>query len=140
VLVASPDYLARRGVPERPTDLVWHDTIFGTTRPGAIEWRFGPPKRTSVVRLSPRLLVNEVEAQLLAARAGRGIARLLSYQVADDISAGSLLRLLRAFEPPALPVQLVAAGGGHMPRKIRAFLDHAAAQLRELPVIHPDNG
>ena len=88
-----------------------------------------------VVRLSPRLLVNEVEAQLLAARAGRGIARVLSYQVADDLAAGSLIRLLPASEPPPLPVQLVTRGGGHMTSKVRAFLDHAWERLRTLEVI-----
>lgn len=88
-----------------------------------------------MVRLSPRLLVNEVEAQLLAVRAGRGIARLLSYQVADDLAAGSLVRLLAEFEPPPLPVHLVAQSGSHMAPKVRAFLDYAAAELRGLQVI-----
>ena len=64
--------LARRGVPRTPADLATHDTIFGMARSPAREWRFG---RGSVVRLSPRLLVDDVEAQLQAAQAGRGIAR-----------------------------------------------------------------
>lgn len=135
VVVASPAYLARRGTPEAPSDLAAHDTIFGTPRSEHLEWRFGGRRRVSIVRLSPRLLVNEVEAQLVAARAGHGIARVLSYQVADDLAAGSLVRLLRAFEPPPSPVQLVASGGRHMPAKTRAFLDYAAATLRELSVI-----
>ena len=135
VLVASPDYLAKHGVPAKPADLADHDTIFGTTRGGALEWRFGLPKRTLVVRLAPRLLVNEVEAQLVAVRASRGIARVLSYQVAEDLEAGRLVRLLRAFEPPPLPVQLVARSGSHMPPKVRAFLDYAAEALSQLRVI-----
>src|SRR5256885_2317858 len=57
VLVASPDYLTRRGPPSKPADLSGHDTIFGTIRAGSLEWRFGSPKRSTVVRLSPRLLV-----------------------------------------------------------------------------------
>ncbi len=136
VVVASPDYLARRGTPAKPADLSAHDTIFGTSRPGAFEWRFGPPKRPVVVRLSPRLLVNEVEAQLIAVRAGHGVARVLSYQVVDDLSAGRLTRLLQQYEPPPLPVQLVARSGTHMAPKVRAFLDHSAAALSKLRVIH----
>jgi DNA-binding transcriptional LysR family regulator len=88
------------------------------------------------VRLSPRLLVNEIEAQLIAARAGRGIARVLSYQVAEDLAAGALQRLLPAYEPASLPVQLVTLSGGHRAPKVRAFLDHAAEALHELGVIH----
>lgn len=135
LVVASPDYLARRGTPARPAELTAHDTIFSTSTWGPLEWRFGSRGRTTVVRLAPRLLANDVEARLAAARAGHGIARVLSYQVADDLAAGRLVRLLRPFEPPALPVQLVAASRAHMPPKIRAFLDLAAEQLVAVPVI-----
>ena len=44
---------------------------------------------------------------LIAVRAGRGIARTLSYQVADELLAGTLVRLLREFEPLAWPIRLV---------------------------------
>jgi DNA-binding transcriptional LysR family regulator len=136
LVVASPDYLARRGVPTKPGELTTHDTIFSTSTWGALEWRFGSRGRTTVVRLAPRLLTNDVEARLAAARAGHGIVRVLSYQVADDLAAGRLVRLLRSFEPPPLPVQLVAASRVHMPPKIRAFLDLAAERLAALPIIH----
>ena len=76
-------------------DLAAHDTIFGAARSSAREWRFGPSPRGAVVRLTPRLLVDDVDTQLQAARAGRGIARPLSYQVADDLAGGTLVRLLR---------------------------------------------
>ena len=86
----------------------------------------------------PRLIVNEVDAALIAARAGRGIARVLSYQAADDIAAGRLVRLLPNYEPPPLPVQLVAPSAGHRPARIGAFLDFAATALRALPLIHAE--
>lgn len=136
ILVASPAYLARRGTPKKPADLAAHDTILGIATSEPSEWRFGPPKRTTSVRLSPRLLVNETEARLVAARAGQGITRVLSYQVSEDLESGSLIRIMTAFEPPALPVQLVAPSGGHKTPKVRAFLDYAAASLGKLRVIH----
>ena len=132
MLVASPAYLAAHGVPRLVADLAGHQTIFGSGQTGAPEWRFGDG---TVIRLKPRLLVNEIEAQLIAVRSGRGVARLLSYQVVDDLAAGRLVRLLPGSEPPRLPVQLVARGGRHMAPKIRAFLDYAAAALRRLTVI-----
>jgi DNA-binding transcriptional LysR family regulator len=138
LIVASPEYLARRGIPTKPADLSSHDTIFGTSRQGSLEWRFGSRGRAAVVRLAPRLLVNEIDAQLVAARAGRGIVRVLSYQVVDDLATGALVRLLQEHEPPPLPVQLVTASRVHMPPKVRAFLDHAACQLESLKVIHAD--
>jgi DNA-binding transcriptional LysR family regulator len=140
VLVASPSYLAKRGAPEKPADLAAHDTIFESTRSEPSEWRFGPPKRTIVVRLSPRLLVNEAEARLVAVRAGQGIARVLSYQVSEELEAGSLVRLLAAFEPAPLPIHLVALRSGHKAPKAKAFLDYAAASLAGLRVIRPMDG
>lgn len=137
VLIASPAYLAQRGTPRKPAELAAHDTILGTAPAEASEWRFGQAKRTTVVRLSPRLLVNDIEAQLVAAHAGQGIARVLSYQVSDALEAGSLVRLLAAFEPPPLPVHLVAPSGGHKAPKVRAFLDYAAGSLAKLRVIRP---
>jgi len=135
VVVASPAYLARRGVPRTPSDLAKHDTIFGMARSAAREWRFGPSQRGAVVRLSPRLLVDDVEALLQAAQAGRGIARVLSYQVRDEVASGSLVRLLQDFEPELLPVQLVTSSRSHMAPKVRVFLDSAVKIFRDVDVI-----
>jgi len=130
VVVASPEYLARRGEPRTPPDLATHDTIFGMARSPAREWRFGPPTRGIVVRLVPRLLVDDVDAQLQAALAGRGIARPLSYQVTAELAAGTLVRILREFEPEPLPVHLVTSSRSHLSPKLRAFLDTATRTFR----------
>jgi DNA-binding transcriptional LysR family regulator len=136
VVVASPDYLSRRGTPATPADLSAHETIFSTSTSGPLEWRFGSRGRSVAVRLVPRLLVNDVEARLAAARAGQGIVRMLSYQVFEELASGKLVRLLQSFEPPSLPVQLLTASRAHMPPKIRAFIDLAAGELATLRAIH----
>lgn len=135
VLVASPAYVALHGVPRSPADLARHDVIFTSSGPGPLEWRFGAGRGTAV-RLAPRLLVNENDAMLLAVRAGRGIGRPLSYQVADELASGALVRLLPDLEPPALPVQLVTPSTRHAPPRVRAFLDDAARALSALDVVH----
>ena len=60
---------------------------------------------------------------------------MLSYQVAADIRAGKLVRLLESFEPEAQPVHLVTPSARITP-KVRAFLDHATDALLKLDVIH----
>jgi DNA-binding transcriptional LysR family regulator len=137
LLVASPDYLRRRGAPVTPADIVGHDTIASAAVGPGLTWRFGGPGGEARVVVTPRFIVNEIEAVLIAARAGRGLARPLSYQVAEDLAAGSLLRLLPEYEPPPLPVQLVVPGGRHLAPKVRAFLDHA---MERLPKIAPIGG
>jgi DNA-binding transcriptional LysR family regulator len=81
------------------------------------------------------LLVDDIEAQLQAVLAGRGIARVLSYQVSDELAAGSLVRLLQDFEPEPLPVQLVTLSRSHMAPKVRAFLDSAVRIFQDVDVI-----
>ncbi len=136
ILVAAPAYLERRGTPATLADLAGHDAIFGLPQRGGDEWRFGPGDRGPLLRFVPRLRVNDVSAMLHAVRAGRGIGRPLSYQVARDLDAGVLVRLMQDFEPGALPVQLVVPGGRHMAPRVRAFLDHAVEAFADLAVIH----
>ena len=138
VTVAAPAYLAHAGAPRTPADLAGRETIL-TTGPSQLpEWRYtGVDGREMVVKLSPRLTVSDVDATLSAARDGHGIARPLSYQVAEDLAAGRLVRLLEAFEPAPLPVQLVTPSARLTPARVRAFLDHAAAALAVLPAVRP---
>jgi DNA-binding transcriptional LysR family regulator len=135
VVVASPEYLVRRGVPRTPQDLLIHDTIFGMARSPSREWRFGPSPRGATVRLSPRLLVDDVETQLQAVQAGRGIARVLSYQVRDEVASGTLVQILMDFEPEPVPVHLVTSSRTNMAPKVRAFLDSAVKVFRDTDVI-----
>lgn len=135
--VASPAYLAGHGTPREPADLARHEALLGTSR-GAIEWTFGGRRRGAPTHLAGRLRVDDIETRLRLAREGRGVAQFLSYQVAEDLAAGHLVRLLRRFEAPPLPVQLLTKGRAHRAPKIDAFLDFAATKLSALPVLRLD--
>ncbi|HTD06792.1 LysR family transcriptional regulator [Undibacterium sp.] len=135
LLVASPDYISRRGAPQTPDELAAHDTIHTTGRPGPPEWRFRHAGREQTVRIAPRLLVNDVDAMLYAVKAGRGLGRPLSYQVADDLVNGSLLRLMPEWETDPLPVHLVVSSARYMAPKLRALMEHAAESLGKLEVL-----
>ena len=135
--VASPAYLASHGTPRMPADLARHEALLGTSR-GAMEWSFAGARSGASLHLAGRLRVDDVETRLRAARDGRGVAQFLSYQVADDLVSGRLVRLLRAFERPPLPVQLVTKGRAHRAPKIDAFLDFAAKRLSAVAILRPD--
>ncbi|POR56698.1 LysR family transcriptional regulator [Bosea psychrotolerans] len=140
VLVAAPAYLQRRPAPKRLADIAGHDVIANVGAGGDLIWRFGGGGQSSRIAITPRLIINEVEAVLIAARAGRGLARLLSYQAADDLAAGVLVRLLPEFEPSPSPVQLVVPSGQRLAPKVRAFIDFAASRLLHTSVIRPEPG
>lgn len=131
VVCASPPYLTDRGIPETPEDLGAHDciTFEGLMSPEAWSFPTTEPSQTSVP-IHSRLIVNTAEAATDAAIAGVGITRLLSYQAARAVRDGTLSVVLKAFEPPPWPVNLVYRGGGLQPLKVRAFLDFAAPRLK----------
>ncbi len=133
ILVASPAYLEKRGVPRSIRDLADHDSILIESRPVTRQWRFasGPHDRRQhqVIRLTPRILANDVEAAIAIAREGSGIVQVLSYQVAKDLSAGHLVRLLPEIEPAPTAVNLISTCMSHRPAKTTAFLDFAADAL-----------
>jgi DNA-binding transcriptional LysR family regulator len=130
VVCGSPRYMAERGVPRRPQDLASHDciTFDGLTSPGL--WTFTKGRSEISIPIRSRLIVNTAEAAVDAAVAGVGLARLLSYQIADAVMGGRLAVILEAFEPPPWPVSLVHHGQGLLPLKVRTFLDFAIPRLR----------
>lgn len=95
-------------------------------------WQLRDPETDALmaIPISSRLSVNTIEAAVTAAVRNVGITRLLLYQVADFIKAGKLQVVLEQFEPRPAPVSLVHAARGHMPLKMRRFLDFAAPRLR----------
>lgn len=135
VLVASPAYLAAHGAPSTPADLERHSIIYNAGLGNNTDWRFRDRGRELVVRLNPRLAVNEIDAILMAALAGHGIARPLSYQVAGQLAAGTLVRLLQDYEPLPLPVQLLLPSGRHMAPRLRACFDFLSEHLSGLAVL-----
>jgi DNA-binding transcriptional LysR family regulator len=130
VLCASPAYLAARGRPQTPDELGHHDCITFDNLASPHAWSFTDRGQALSVEVRSRLTVNTAEAAIDAALAGVGITRVLSYQVAEAIRAGTLALVLEAFEPPPWPVSLIHAGQGLLPLKVRAFLDFAAPRLK----------
>ena len=130
IVVASPDYLARRGTPQRPADLTDHDVVAFSGIAGVEHWVFREAAGDVNVAIRPRLVVSTAEAAIDAARAGFGLTRVLSYQAAEDVARGSLLRVLPAYEGDEVPIHLVYPGGRHPPPKLRAFLDFTTPRLR----------
>jgi len=130
VLCASPAYLEKRGTPRKPSDIDEHDTITFSGGVAEPEWGFQKNKKPIAVQPHARLVVNAVDVALAAAVAGRGLTRLLSYQVDADLRAGRLVTVLCDHEPTPLPVHVVHAGSKRASAKVRRFVDLAVERLR----------
>jgi DNA-binding transcriptional LysR family regulator len=131
VLCASPAYLKKHGTPRKPEDLLSHDCVTYDGYAVGSDWEFHSRGRTLTIEVPSRLVVSSVEAAVVAAVNGAGIARVMSYQIEEPMQSGRLVKLLEAFEPPPAPVNLMYAAQGQMPLKLRAFIDFAVPKLRE---------
>jgi len=133
VICASPDYLARVGVPKVPDDLSMLACVNFDGFTSSAAWTFGAKdKRVErTVPIRARLAVNTAEAAVDAAIAGIGVTRVLSYQAAQAVAEGKLKIVLAAYEPEPVPINLVYIGQGLLPLKMRAFLDFVAPRIRE---------
>jgi len=131
IVCASPDYLARRGTPRAPADLVHHDCLVFSDAPGSAEWRFADDgKAGRKIRISGRLWMNSLEALATVAKEGAGIVRVPSWQVEADLAAGRLVRLLTDYEPAPVPLHVMFQPSRLASPKIRAFADYLVERWR----------
>jgi DNA-binding transcriptional LysR family regulator len=132
VVCASPAYLQRFGMLRTLDDLAAHRCIRFDGLDAASAWVFaGPDGQKQQAAVHSRLTVTTADAAIAAAVLGLGLTRVLSYQVADALRDGRLVRVLADAEPVAMPASLIYPGQGRLPMKTRAFIDFAVGRLRE---------
>lgn len=130
VLCAAPSYLARKGMPKTPADLVTHDCIVFGPGPGK-EWTFHRDGESVAVKVTAAFHTNDGEAAHTLAVAGGGIVQKSVWDIGDDLGAGRLVRILPEFTVPAAPLQAVYANAQHLAPRVRRFVDFCSERLRE---------
>ncbi len=131
-LYAAPQYLAERGDPAHPDELLNHDALCLLTRPGeAATWELRHPEQKQAWQGTPRVrtLGNSPELLIHLARAGAGITAVPDYFAAPSLRQGLLRRVLPAWSLPGHTAWAVFPGRRLMPAKTRAFLDMLLAAL-----------
>lgn len=130
VVCGSPKYFAEKNMPQQPDDLRQHDIVTFDNLTSPQSWKFAVNGAIQSIAVRSRLVVNTAEAAIDAATMSVGVTRVLSYQTASGVNAGTLVLALEKFEPEPWPVSLVYAGQGLLPIKTRAFLDFIAPRLK----------
>jgi len=134
VLVASPEYLERRGTPRRPAALSKHDFLAPSTDIHGSTWTFIAPSGVKEdVSLDPAYTVNSSPMLRQAAGSGMGIAVLPESYIAQDVEAGALVRLFAGYTlgDADKEVSIVYPGRRHVSAKTRSFVDFALAYFRD---------
>jgi DNA-binding transcriptional LysR family regulator len=123
-LVATPDYLARRGVPKTPDDLQHHDCIVYSRLATGENWNFTGPDGPITMPITGRFHVNNTEGVRAAILEGLGIGYVPVWHFADrEIESGKLTVLLKDFEPPAQPISAVYPSRRFLALKVRVMID-----------------
>ena len=131
MVVASPQFLRRGGVPAHPAELRERPCVrlAGPARPG---WAFQDGGRKLHVAVDGPLDFNHAGAALLACEQGAGFGQFFSYQVQEALQARRLRAVLAPFEAPRQSVSIVYPHARLLPARTRAFIDAARRELAPL--------
>ncbi len=131
LLCASPAYLARRGIPKTPHDLVHHDCL--SFIPTGNAWTFIGPHGPITVAVRSRLTSNDGQMLSAAAVSGAGIAVVSRYMTNDLIRSGALVPLLTDFPVPDLWIKAVSPQRRAATPAVTALIERLATSLAENP-------
>lgn len=124
-VIAAPGYLARRGMPKHPNDLLEHDCIgFRHASSGQVErWEFKQDGRSLELSVGGRLIVNDSAALVQSALDGIGIAYMINGYIERFLDDGRLVRILSDWSPALSGLTLYYADRRRVPAKLRALID-----------------
>jgi len=132
VVMASPDYLERHGLPKTPDELIHHNCINFNFRRSVEGWSFRDPEtgRRDIRPVSGNLRASNGSIIRRFCLAGLGIGRVGRFHVEPDIEAGRLVPVLEDFNPEDIEqIHAVYAGHEHLAVRIRAYIDFLAERL-----------
>ena len=132
VLVASPAYLAGRGVPQVPADLTAHRCLTYANF-GKSTWTLGRNGEQVQVAVGSHFSANEATALLRAALAGGGLALQPTYLANPHLADGSLQRVLPEWTLPDMAVYALYTSRRHLSASVRALLDFLVDRFAEVP-------
>lgn len=133
IAVASPDYLARRGTPGHPHDLLSHSCIRWRW-PGhetTYKWEFLENGKWFEVAVDGPIITNAKDFALQAAIDGLGIAFSTQQLIAPHVAAGRLVPLLESWSAPFPGYYLCYPAQRQMAPPLRAFIDSLRSKMSE---------
>jgi len=136
--IASPDYIARTGMPETLEDLKTQDHTMVSFLSGAddkpIPLDFTVNGTVRQIMLPASISVTGADSYAACAYAGLGLVQVPRYRVADDLKAGRLVDILPEFPPDPMPVSILYPQNRQLSVRVRVFVDWVANILAEADI------
>lgn len=133
ILVASPDYLARHGVPKHPDELAEHEMVIYTGFARPREWKLIGPDGPVSVTISGRVGTNNIAVLGDSAKKGLGITVGPTMSVNQELLKGELVRVLEDYEFEQSAIFAVYPSARQLSTKVRAVVDFLAAKFVDPP-------
>ena len=130
VLVASPEYLKRRGTPKTVADLAKHDCILWRSRQGEAKWTLEGPRGSETVVVRGSLAGDDFTFVRSVAAQGGGIGLVPVPGTAPDFEAARLVPVLTEYRGPSSPVHLVYPSARFLPQRVAVLRDYLLANFR----------
>jgi DNA-binding transcriptional LysR family regulator len=122
LVIASPAYLARRGVPATPADVLNHDAIIYSQSTGGEEWSFRRGTAETSIRFQRRLMITAAEGVRAAVISGQGFAIASRWMFAPELQSGEVVSILNDWTLPPLDLWVIYPSGRLTSTKARAFV------------------
>lgn len=136
LLVASPAYLARRGTPRHPRDLMRHNCIgIRQGDEGYAVWRLAGTRAgdrgTAAIKTRGTLATNDGEIAVAWALDGHGIVMRAEWDVLRYLRSGRLVQVLPEYRTPPADIYAVHPQRHQSSARVRAFVDFIAASFAQ---------
>jgi DNA-binding transcriptional LysR family regulator len=124
-LVASPEFIARHGMPRTPEDLAQlpYVSLSVLAQPAQFALTNRAGEQVEVRMQNTVFSSNTAFATRAAALSGDGVLRATTFSIKDDVAAGRLLRVLPEWSLPDSDIHAVYPATSHVPQKVRVFID-----------------
>lgn len=130
LLLASPDYVKRHGMPRSPDELAEHRLLAFGALGLAVKWTFAREAENVTVPVEPHLQINDYLGIQKAAIEGQGIGELPAILCGAALRHGSLVPVMAEWRSPSVDLSAIHVATRNMSRLVRLFIDHCVASMR----------
>ena len=136
LVLATPSYLAKRGEPRSPTDLVRHQAVIYDQRGGGAAWTFRQGSAETAITLKGRVRVTAAEGVREAVFSDLGLTVSSEWMFAPELKSGAVTTVLEDWSLPPIDLWAVFPTGRRASAKARAFVTFVEQQLFHNASVH----
>jgi DNA-binding transcriptional LysR family regulator len=129
LVIASPGYLVRKGMPRTLADLAGHDCILGPGLSSRSGWNFTRSGKAETVTVQGSITVTSADGVIACAKAGLGIAVASRWMCRTELEAGEVVPILSDYQLDWVELHAVYPTGRRPSLKVRTISDYLAVQL-----------